>query len=162
MTDSDVNLVIVFDCEIREMLSEQSWDRWNDGGRKGKKIKKNRGRGETANGKSLELQVDLQIQVVIEKEATVWLSPEGHGAAGGRLFEPGSSENSPWIKTATVLKYKHEVACSERDDIYYSNHIQHLLLTLLLNLLFDLVLLLLLLPDFNTSPSGIFVQDKRV
>lgn len=40
-------------------------------------------------------------------------SPEGHCAAGGRLFEPGSSENSVWIETAAVHQYKHEVACSE-------------------------------------------------
>lgn len=40
-------------------------------------------------------------------------SPEGHRAPGGRLLEPGPSENSVWIEAATVHQYKHEVACSE-------------------------------------------------
>lgn len=63
------------------------------------------------------------------KEATLWLSPEGHGAPRGRLCEPGSSKNSLWVETATVLQDKHEVACSEWDDIYSSNHIQRPLKT---------------------------------
>ncbi len=71
------------------------------------------------NGKSLQLQVDLQRYVMLDdffvkKEATARVSPEGHGAIRGWLFEHGSTENSFWINTATVPQYEEEVACSER------------------------------------------------
>lgn len=41
-------------------------------------------------------------------------SPEGHGAARGRLPEPGTLKDSLWVEAAAVLQYKHEMACREK------------------------------------------------
>lgn len=109
-------------------------------GGKEKRSRKTQRKRETANGKkSLKFQVDLYILVMsshvellqrVEKEATLWFSPEAHGTPGCRLFEPRSSENSPGIQTATVLQDKHEVSCSEWENNYNLKPYQCLLMYL--------------------------------
>lgn len=42
-------------------------------------------------------------------------SPEGHGAARGRLTEPGTLKDSLLGAAAAALQYKHEMAYREKE-----------------------------------------------